>query len=440
MIPLLLSPVLRTSDLDYHLPEELIATQPATPREAARLMVVSRRTGDILEHAHVRDLPRFLHKDDLLVLNHTRVLPARFEGWRVDTNGQVEGLYLQPGQTYGQTLGKTWGKSSGAVPTNDEPASRTWVALLSGRRMRESVLVGLLDRCGQDSGYRLRLLHKFEGDGGAWLVEVFNERAASLPSDIDLLDLVGLTPLPPYIRAARKRNAIASDDTVDRERYQTVYAKHVAPPAHTVAVSPHAEVGVPTTGSIAAPTAGLHLTTELLASLTLMGVRCAEVALHVGLGTFRPVETEYVEQHRMHHERCAIDPTVLDQIRHLSTANSSTNAGRVICVGTTSARALETYANAVAQSPSGPIPPWVDTNILITPGYRWQWTQGLLTNFHLPRSTLLAMIASLFEPAGNEGTDTSRSDGLARVRRIYDHAIAERYRFYSYGDAMLILP
>lgn len=418
--------MLRTSDLDYHLPEDLIATHPATPREAARLMVVSRASGDIVEHAHIRDLPRFLRASDLLVLNHTRVLPARFEGWRIDTNGGVEGLYLQPGGAFTR-----------------EPNSRTWVALLSGKRMKEGIQVGLLSRAGHDSGYRLRLIQRFEGEGGAWLVQL--EHASGAPvaaSDVDVLDQVGLTPLPPYIRAARKRHELTTDDSTDRERYQTVYAQNAAAVAthqHTTPLAPPREVGVPTTGSVAAPTAGLHLTPELLATLASMGVRRAEVVLHVGLGTFKSVETEFVEQHPMHHERCAIARDVIDTIR----ATRATTNARVICVGTTSARTVESYARAMSttNTPAPPpsIPPaWLDTNLLITPGYRWHWTQGLLTNFHLPRSTLLAMIASLLEPE-NSRTTPSPSEGLARVKGIYEAAVTHRYRFYSFGDAMLIL-
>jgi S-adenosylmethionine:tRNA ribosyltransferase-isomerase len=170
-----------------------------------------------------------------------------------------------------------------------------------------------------------------------------------------------------------------------------------------------------------------------------MGVRRAEVVLHVGLGTFKSVETEFVEQHPMHHERCAIASDVIDTIR----ATRTTNAARVICVGTTSARTVESYARAMSTTntpapPPSPPPAWLDTNLLITPGYRWRWTQGLLTNFHLPRSTLLAMIASLLEPEPPRTPD-SPSEGLARVKRIYEAAVAHRYRFYSFGDAMLIL-
>jgi S-adenosylmethionine:tRNA ribosyltransferase-isomerase len=318
--------------------------------------------------------------------------------------------------------------------------------------MKEGVIVALRDRVGGDSGYRLRLLSKFEREGGAWLVEPLREPddGAPLPSDVGVLDQVGLTPLPPYIRAARKRRDIAGDERSDRERYQTVYARDAnaarqQPARHD---SPR-EVGVPTTGSVAAPTAGLHLTPELLATLAAMGVRRAEVVLHVGLGTFKPVETEFVEQHPMHHERCAIDPAVIELLRAVHAAPTASPASpaspaRVICVGTTSARTVESYANAFASDPAqsaaaASMPPaWLDTNLLITPGYRWRWTQGLLTNFHLPKSTLLAMIASLLEPE-NPHTTSTTSEGLARTKQIYQQAITHRYRFYSFGDAMLIL-
>lgn len=383
-------PVLATRDLEYHLPEECIAIAPAPRREDARLMVVRASDPAFLEHAQVKDLPRFLQANDLLVVNATRVLPARLEGIRVDTGGAVQGLYLGP--------------------ANVEAVLHAWTVLLSGKRLREKTIVGLHDRSGADSGVRLRLLSHAAGElthqHGAWLVSVENGNGEALvDSDAAILDRVGLTALPPYIRAARKRGQIETNESSDRERYQTTYAKMT-----------------PTGGSVAAPTAGLHLTPELLASLASMGVKRAEVVLHVGLGTFASVETEFVEQHPMHHELCEMDRVTMDAIRQVRDIQ-----GRVFAVGTTAARTIESFA---ARNEPGQL----STNILITPGYQWRWVDGLLTNFHLPRSTLMAMVASLLQ----RGSPTQ--SGVERLKQLYETAIRERYRFYSFGDAMLILP
>jgi S-adenosylmethionine:tRNA ribosyltransferase-isomerase len=199
-------------------------------------------------------------------------------------------------------------------------------------------------------------------------------------------------------------------DTFDRERYQTVFA------------SQNAAVGGGS-GSVAAPTAGLHLTPLLLEQLGQQGVGRAEVTLHVGTGTFKPVETEFVEQHPIHSERCSMSESTVQAI-----LKTRQEGGRVVCVGTTAARAIETYAQIAERGE--PLPESIDTRILISPGYRWRWVDAMLTNFHLPQSTLLAMVGSLFESSG----------GLDRLKDVYAQAIRERYRFFSYGDAMLVLP
>ncbi|MFO0856470.1 MAG: tRNA preQ1(34) S-adenosylmethionine ribosyltransferase-isomerase QueA [Phycisphaerales bacterium] len=386
--------MLPTRDLDYELPEHCIALAPAPRREDARLMVVRASDPSLIEHAQVKDLPRYLRANDLLVLNATRVLPARLEGVRIDTGGAVQGLYLSPAQIPG--------------------VQRTWSVLLSGKRLRENGVVGLHDHSGNDSGVRLRLLSHAAGDlasqHGAWLVSVEDANGQAIQeSDTAILDRVGLTALPPYIRAARKRVQVATDEATDRERYQTTYAKDTA-----------------TGGSVAAPTAGLHLTPDLLASLAAMGVRRAEVVLHVGLGTFANVETEFIEQHPMHHEWCEMTKDVMDAITH-TRESLAEQRGRVFAVGTTAARTIESFA---ARNEPGQI----STNILITPGYQWRWVDGLLTNFHLPRSTLMAMVASLLQRGSPEHS------GVTRLKNLYETAVREGYRFYSFGDAMLILP
>lgn len=403
--------MLPTADLDYHLPEDLIPTAPADPRDAARLLVVSRSDPGLIQHRHVRDLPSLLRtgpSPDLLVLNTTRVLAARFVGLRSDTGGRAEGLYIGPGHAPGEM-----------------PTGVRWTVLLKMRRMRPGVRVSLLSRTGDPSGVSLLLLERVGADGG-WLVEVESSDLALVPGVAaeDLLERVGLTPVPPYILAARKRHDIGIADDVDRERYQTVYASEPDPAQGPLVAERNTRIG----GSVAAPTAGLHFTPELLATLAAGGVPRAEVVLHVGLGTFKPVEAEFVEQHPIHAEWCAIEPhhgqAILDA---RSRGSPSSQGSRVIGVGTTTARALESFSDDHLRTGHAHA-----TKLLITPGHHWRHLDGLLTNFHLPRSTLLAMVASLFSTPG--------SSGVERIRALYALAIEHRYRFYSYGDAMLILP
>ncbi len=386
--------MLRTDALDYELSPELIATHPATPRDAARLLVAG-RGGAVVSHGQVRDLAAFLRAGDVLVLNNTRVLPARFAGSRVDTGGRVTGLYLGPG-----------------------PEPGTWRCMLKARRFREGARVELDDREGRPSGEAIELVARHDDpDGGVvWVVRVVS-------SGGDVLERVGLTPLPPYILAARERGEGAgradADDESDRADYQTVFARDP--------------------GSVAAPTAGLHFTPELLASLDRVGVERVEVTLHVGMGTFKPIESETVEAHPMHAEWCSMDAGAIKRVQR-----AKAEGRRVIAVGTTSARTLESYAEAIEAGGSvasgasaASFPPALETRLLITPGYRWRWVDGLMTNFHLPRSTLLAMVAALLEADGLAGI---QGRGVERLLELYREAIGEQYRFYSFGDAMLLLP
>jgi len=272
--------------------------------------------------------------------------------------------------------------------------------MLKARRFRPGATIRLLDRDGSPGDIRLRLLER-RGSDGAWLVAVLADEPT-----LAILDRVGLTPLPPYIRAARKRRGEPSDDASDRETYQTVYAGEA--------------------GSVAAPTAGLHVTPDLLRTLDERGIRRGEVVLHVGMGTFKPVEVENLDDHPMHAEWCSMPEPITREIRDRAEGKRQ---GRVIALGTTSVRTIETYARVSASEPH---PGSIQTRLLIAPGHAPLWTQGLLTNFHLPRSTLLALVAAMLDdPPGT---------GARRVRELYAEAIDMHYRFYSFGDAMLILP
>jgi S-adenosylmethionine:tRNA ribosyltransferase-isomerase len=347
----------RTDDLDYHLPPELIAQTPAERRDAARLLVV-RLASDTIEHRTVAELPQLLSPGDLLVLNDTKVMPAKFAAVRAATGGKVEGLFLET--------------------RNDA----TWHLLLkSGGRPRKGETITL------QPGHDLILLEQLPG--GSWIAE-----KRSPLSTADLLDAVGSMPLPPYIE--RQLKQAGGLDSLDRQRYQTIYARNP--------------------GAVAAPTAGLHFTDGLLQQLNSRGIDRTTVTLHVGMGTFQPVRAATLEEHDMHTERFSVPAETLGKLRAARTEHR-----RIIPVGTTSVRALESLP---ADLPTGDYTG--ETKLLIQPGFRFRFTDGLMTNFHLPRSTLLALVAAL--------------TGLDRLKRIYQTAIDHRYRFYSYGDAMLILP
>ncbi len=365
--------VLRTSDLEYELPQRLIATQPVSPRDSARLMVVPRGNPEAIEHRIVRDLPSLLRAGDCLVFNTTRVLPARFHGRRVGTGGKIEGLFLH------------------ALPQAG-PGFR-WVSLLRGRHLRPGAELELFDHAGSPA-VTITITGRPESEPGAWEVE-----SSEAADTLAVLERIGSTPLPPYIIKARKAADLTEDDSADRALYQTVYA---AEP-----------------GSVAAPTAGLHFTPELVGTLADMGLCNMAVVLHVGAGTFKPVETEFVEDHPMHSEWCSMSPGAVRMIQDAKQAGR-----RVIAVGTTAARTLEAYAQALESG--GAIPKSLETRILITPGYRFRWVDGLVSNFHLPRSTLMAMVGALLP-------------GVESLKKVYANAIAEGYRFYSFGDAMVIL-
>ncbi|MCW5767877.1 MAG: tRNA preQ1(34) S-adenosylmethionine ribosyltransferase-isomerase QueA [Phycisphaeraceae bacterium] len=390
----------RTSELEYDLPEGVIATRAAEPRDAARMMVVSRSDPALLQHRHVRDLPEFLRAGDMMVFNRTSVLPARLIGANLSTGGKVEGLFLHE-------------------LASNPPCTTRWQMLIKARRARPGSTLTLLDQSDQPSDIVLTLVERASGDEGGWISDVaVGGRPVAAGEHLRILAAIGRTPLPPYILAARRESAENIPDPSDRARYQTVYADAGA------------------AGSVAAPTAGLHFTPELLARLDAKGVQQGRVLLHVGTGTFKPVETESLLDHPMHSEWCSMGDDLAAQIMQ----KRATGAGRIIAVGTTSIRTLESYASWVDRLPEPTdrvyerLPAHIDTRLLISPGYRLRWVDGLMTNFHLPRSTLLALVAALFEREGDPGS------GIARVRTLYTEAIRCGYRFYSYGDAMLILP
>ena len=342
---------------DYDLPPELIAQQALADRAAARLLVVHRATGT-LEHRQIRDLPEILAPGDLVVVNDTRVVPARLIGRRAATGGAWEGLFLRVDETTGlwQILAHTRGR----------PA------------LGESV--ALVDRAGAE-GVTLELVGR--GLGGTWLVRP----SVAGPAE-EVLARVGRVPLPGYIRGGDEQQG-------DLERYQTVFARQA--------------------GSAAAPTAGLHFTPDLLAALAARGIGRADVTLHVGIDTFRPITAERLDDHPMHTEWCACPEPTAAAIRA-----TKARGGRVMAVGTTAMRTLETAARSGAVSAwSGP------TDLFIRPGFSFHAVDCLLTNFHLPRTTLLVLVS----------TFASRE----LIRHAYAEAIRERYRFLSYGDAMLIV-
>lgn len=380
--------MLRTRELEYDLPEGLIAREPAEPRDAARMLVVSRRDEGVMEHRAVRDLPEYLRRGDALVVNTTRVLPAWLEGHRAGTGGKFSALFLRR-------------EAESRAPGFDG----AWVVMVRARHVRAGAVLEV-EREGKHAGVRLELLERVEDEAGAWVAGVRVDRGVCPVTDArEILERVGEAPIPPYIRQARKAHGEAVARAEDRERYQTTYSR------------------MEESGSVAAPTAGLHLTPGLLAEVERAGVERIEVRLDVGMGTFKGVEREFVEGHPMHEEWCWMTAEAVERVRR-----AQAGGGRVFAVGTTSVRTLETYAGIAETRGDGTIPEAVATRLLIAPGHRWRWVDGVLTNFHLPRSTLLALVGALFP------------GGMERVREIYAEAIRRGYRFYSYGDAMLVLP
>ena len=341
---------MKLSDFYYDLPEELIAQDPLLKRSDSRLMVINRETGEI-EHKHFTDVINYLDEGDCLVINDTKVIPARLIGVKEDTGASIEVLLLK------RKDDKTW-------ETLVKPGKKARV----GARISfgDGKLIGEVTDIVEEGN---RLV-KFTYDG------IFEE----------VLDELGQMPLPPYI----------THKLEDKNRYQTVYAKH--------------------DGSAAAPTAGLHFTNELLSDIEKKGIKIARVTLHVGLGTFRPVKVDNITDHHMHSEFYIIDENAAEIINE-----TKKNGGRVVSVGTTSTRTLETAAdeNGMIKACSG----WTD--IFIYPGYKFKCVDRLITNFHLPESTLLMLVSALYN--------------REKILEAYKTAVEEKYRFFSFGDAMIIL-
>ena len=340
---------MKTHDFYFDLPEELIAQTPIERRDASRLLVLDKTTGE-WEHRHFYDLPEYLRPGDCLILNDSRVLPARLLGQRLPGGGACEVLLLI------------------------DKGDKTWECIVRpGKHLRTGAKVSFGN-----------------GELTATVTEVLPDGNRLVKFDyegifLEVLDRLGKMPLPPYIK----------EELQDRERYQTVYSKVL--------------------GSAAAPTAGLHFTPELLQKIQDKGIKIGYVTLHVGLGTFRPVKEEDITDHDMHSEYCTVPEETADLINE-----TKRSGGRVICVGTTSCRTVESWAQA--DGTMKPSAGW--TNIFIYPGYKFKVLDCLITNFHLPESTLIMLVSAL---AGRE-----------HVLSAYEEAVKEKYRFFSFGDAMLI--
>lgn len=341
---------------DYHLPESYIAQTPVTPRDHSRLLVIDSPTTH--QHQHFYDLPQWLNSGDLLILNNTKVIPARLHGYKT-TGAAVEVLLLE------------------------EKEQNCWLALVKpGKRLQVGVKIQFSSRFSENELLQATIIEKDETRGGRLL-------QFHLPEDtplMSILDKYGEIPFPPYV----------TDTEANPEQYQTVFAEK--------------------SGAVAAPTAGLHFTDELLGRLAEKGINQAQVTLHVGMGTFRPVEVETITDHKMHEEWIDVSEETMAKIRE-----TKAQGGRVIAVGTTVVRALE---GAVAAQ--GDLKGFCGkTDLFICPGYSLQVVDGLITNFHLPRSSLLMLVSAFV--------------GRERLLSLYESAIAHQYRFYSFGDAMLIL-
>jgi S-adenosylmethionine:tRNA ribosyltransferase-isomerase len=348
---------MKTDELNYYLPAELIAQQPVGVRSDSKLLVFNRSSSELTDSTFSR-IGDFLLRGDCLVLNDTKVLPARFFGER-GSGGKLEALFLA------------------------ERSPGVWEVMLKGsRKVRQGEIVCLKDKTKNDF-CEAEILNKTD-QGGCRLKIKTDANVETI------LEKIGFPPLPPYIKRGRDQSQAA----IDKLRYQTVYARH--------------------TGAVAAPTAGLHFTDQLIKQLKQTGIHFAYITLHIGEGTFKPITTDNLEEHKIHQEQFSINEKNAQIVN-----TTKEKGGRIIAVGTTSARALETIANgSQVKAATG------TTNLFIKPGYKFKIANAMVTNFHLPKSTLLALVAAFA--------------GLKNILAAYQHAIEKQYRFYSYGDAMLI--
>ena len=350
---------MKTEELNYYLPPELIAQHPCSVRSDSRLLVLNHSSGDIID-SRFESVGDFLSAGDCLVLNNTKVLPARFFASRT-TGAKLEGLYL------------------GKNPGND------WIVMIKGaRKLRVGEIIILKDR--QKSDFCKAKVVEKQPQGRSLL------RLKTDQETETVLEAIGFPPLPPYI----KRDDDPKLAQIDKQRYQTVYAQHM--------------------GAVAAPTAGLHFTEPLIEQLKQAGINFAYITLHVGAGTFKPVSAQNLDDHQIHREKFSINK---ENALIINTAKSK--GGRIIPVGTTSTRTIESIAAAGPEIEANE----GTTDLFIKPGYKFKITDAMITNFHLPKSTLLALVATFA--------------GLDNILAAYNYAIEQRYRFYSYGDAMLII-
>lgn len=348
---------MQTELLDYYLPPELIAQTPPPTRTKSRLLVFDRSAGT-LQDKKFTDIISCIRPGDCLVFNNTKVLPAKFFARR-KTGANLEGLFLA------------------------EPAHKTWLVMLkNAQKVKPGETISLCSKDG-DAFLYARAIERTEP--GHWLLQVISDKPT-----VHILDQIGFAPLPPYIKRTRDDRLAG----MDLDRYQTVFAE--------------------TPGAVAAPTAGLHFTEELLAQIMAAGIRTAHITLHVGEGTFKPVTAQNLDDHKMHSERFSISAESAEVINE-----TAEKGGRIIAVGTTSVRTLE----AVAENKTVP-PTEGSTELFIRPGYEFKIVDAMITNFHLPKSTLLALVAAFA--------------GLDNILTAYKHAIKNNYRFYSYGDPMII--
>lgn len=349
---------MKTDELNYYLPAELIAQQPAGVRSDSKLLVFNRSSGELTDSTFSR-IGDFLSPGDCLVLNDTKVLPARFFGQR-NSGGKLEALFLA------------------------ERTPGVWEVMLKGsRKVKQGEIICLKDKTKNDF-CEAEILGKTDQCGCR--LKIKTDMNAET-----VLEKIGFPPLPPYIKRGRDQNQAA----IDKLRYQTVYARHI--------------------GAVAAPTAGLHFTDELIKQLKQAGIHFAYITLHIGEGTFKPITTETIEEYKIHQEQFSIDEKNAQIVKA-----TKEKGGRIIAVGTTSARTLETIASGSrVKAATGA------TELFIKPGHKFKIVDAMITNFHLPKSTLLALVAAFA--------------GLENILAAYQHAIEQRYCFYSYGDAMLII-